>query len=216
MRRTAVSHRQFTKSALVICVLGLSLVKLASAEENPTIPDNKRTLVLELLQVTDAKNMASTISEAMLQQIERSYPQLVAQLLPDVRNTDQEVLRQRLVESRARFSKRFRELYLQRIDLGQTIQEVYVPLYAKYFSEQELKDLINFYRSPSGKKALSVMPNLLRESMQRSSQLLNPKIMDIVKEIIEEEKPRLIEAPAAAPSAAPAATPTEQRPTTSQ
>jgi uncharacterized protein len=37
--------------------------------------------------------------------------------------------------------------------------------YASHFSEQELRDLLNFYQSPLGKKALAEEPKILDESM---------------------------------------------------
>lgn len=187
-----------TIRCLWVFAIALGIGRQALAEE--TIPEAKRAAIQELLQVTEAEKMAGNITEAMLQQMERSYPQLVGQLMPEIRESgDQEALRQKLLDSRARFSKRFRELYMQRIDFGQVVKQIYIPLYDKHFSEQELKDLIGFYRSASGKKALAVMPDLLRESMQRSSEVLNPQIMQIVRDIMQEEKALLIDKPAASP-----------------
>lgn len=40
-----------------------------------------------------------------------------------------------------------------------------VPLYAKFYTEQETQQLIDFYQTALGKKMLSVMPQLLTESM---------------------------------------------------
>ncbi|MEW5894567.1 MAG: DUF2059 domain-containing protein [Candidatus Omnitrophota bacterium] len=40
-----------------------------------------------------------------------------------------------------------------------------VPVYAKYYTEEELGDLIEFYSSPSGKKNFEVMPYIIQESI---------------------------------------------------
>jgi hypothetical protein len=40
-----------------------------------------------------------------------------------------------------------------------------VPLYAKYYTEEELKELINFYKSPVGQKHLNMTPKLMEETM---------------------------------------------------
>jgi len=192
-------------------LIGMAAVIMPHARAEEAVPpEDKRQVIQELLEVTDAEKMAGSITEAMLQQMERSYPQMVAQLLPEVRQAaDQQALRQKLIDSRTRFSKRFRELYLQRIDFGQIVEQIYVPLYDKHFSEQELKDLVAFYRSPSGKKALATMPDLLKESMQRSSEVLNPQIMQIVRDIMEEEKSQLIEPAAPAAPTTPATPPAD-------
>ena len=41
-------------------------------------------------------------------------------------------------------------------------------VYAKHFTEQELKDLVTFYRSPLGQKMLKEEPIALDESLQRA------------------------------------------------
>ena len=40
-----------------------------------------------------------------------------------------------------------------------------IPLYHKYYTEQEIEALITFYQSPIGKKTIAVMPMLMQESM---------------------------------------------------
>ena len=40
------------------------------------------------------------------------------------------------------------------------------PIYNKYYSLVELKELINFYNTPLGKKTLKVFPSVTKEVMQ--------------------------------------------------
>jgi hypothetical protein len=42
----------------------------------------------------------------------------------------------------------------------------FVRMYAEAFTEQELRDLIAFYRTPTGKKALTLLPELLSQGAQ--------------------------------------------------
>lgn len=53
-------------------------------------------------------------------------------------------------------------------------------LYAKYFSSAELKDLLAFYRTETGKKTLSVMPSLMGEIMERTMTRM-PDMMERIK-----------------------------------
>ena len=39
-------------------------------------------------------------------------------------------------------------------------------IYARYFSAQELRDMLAFYKTPTGQKALQVMPQLTAEVFQ--------------------------------------------------
>jgi len=67
------------------------------------------------------------------------------------------------------------------------MENVYYPLYDKYFTEEDLQAMIDFYKTPTGKKTISVMPQLLQESMQRVSQIIQPEATRIFKEIFEQE-----------------------------
>jgi uncharacterized protein len=40
-----------------------------------------------------------------------------------------------------------------------------VPIYAKHFSDDEVKELIKFYKSPIGQKLVREQPQMMRESM---------------------------------------------------
>jgi uncharacterized protein len=40
-----------------------------------------------------------------------------------------------------------------------------IPIYAKYYSEDEIDQIIAFYNSPVGKKMIEITPSILQESM---------------------------------------------------
>jgi uncharacterized protein len=44
--------------------------------------------------------------------------------------------------------------------------DMYYPIYHKYFTHAEIKEMIEFYKSPLGAKMIRVMPQLMHESMQ--------------------------------------------------
>jgi hypothetical protein len=43
--------------------------------------------------------------------------------------------------------------------------DLVVPIYGKYYSEQDIDQLIAFYNSPIGKKTISALPMIMQESM---------------------------------------------------
>lgn len=47
------------------------------------------------------------------------------------------------------------------------LTKMYIPIYDKYYSESDLDALIKFYKSPTGKKMVAVMPEVMNESMER-------------------------------------------------
>jgi len=67
------------------------------------------------------------------------------------------------------------------------IEQVSYPVYDKYFTEAELRDIIGFYKSSTGKKAIAMMPQILDDSMRLTNEILLPKMSSIMGEIIAEE-----------------------------
>lgn len=50
------------------------------------------------------------------------------------------------------------------------VRELFAKLYAQRFSEQELKEIVTFLKSPTGKKFISEEPIFLNESLSRAEQ----------------------------------------------
>ncbi|MBZ5855502.1 DUF2059 domain-containing protein [Flavihumibacter profundi] len=47
---------------------------------------------------------------------------------------------------------------------AEEITELVIPIYAKYYTEQEILSLIEFYKSPLGKKVIEYMPLISQDS----------------------------------------------------
>lgn len=47
-----------------------------------------------------------------------------------------------------------------------TLINLIIPIYDKYYTESEIKQLTEFYQSSLGKKVISTMPLVVKESMQ--------------------------------------------------
>ena len=55
-------------------------------------------------------------------------------------------------------------------DVMSSLIEMLVPVYQKHFTEQDLKDAINLFKTPIGKKISEKSPIIAQESMQASMQ----------------------------------------------
>tara|TARA_B100001989_G_C24544449_1_gene469780 strand:+ start:463 stop:870 length:408 start_codon:yes stop_codon:yes gene_type:complete len=55
-------------------------------------------------------------------------------------------------------------------DVMSSLIEMLVPIYQKHFSEQDLKDAIDLFKTPIGKKISEKSPIIAQESMQASMQ----------------------------------------------
>ncbi|KAA1150028.1 DUF2059 domain-containing protein [Pseudoalteromonas sp. FUC4] len=71
------------------------------------------------------------------------------------------------------------------------MQPMMVNVYDKHFSEQEIADMLAFYKTDTGQKILEKMPVVMQESMQMSQGLIQdamPKIQAIAGKLSEELK----------------------------
>ncbi len=148
--------------------------------------------------------MAAQFSDAMLLQMDRNYEQLMSGTRVGDTASPEAFKREQMLESRQRFLQRFRELYAQRVNLAELVESMAYPLYDKYFTQSELQDLVAFYKSPTGQKAVTVMPTLMKESMQKTTELVLPQIRQVADEVLREEKERLLKLNASKSSGEPA------------
>jgi hypothetical protein len=161
------------------------------------ISSEKRALIAELLEVTDSKKSASEVYQAMLDQQEKMIPDLLVQAVESKKDfqelTDEQKteVRKELLEASARTSKRVRVLLDERIDFSKIVEDISYELYDKYFTEAELKDLISFYRTPTGKKTIVVTPKMFGESINITLETIKPKMSEVMTILMKEEAERI-------------------------
>jgi len=61
-----------------------------------------------------------------------------------------------------------------------------VPAYSKYYTHDEIKQLIRFYESPLGKRMVEVTPLLTQETMTIGQQWGEKIAQDIINELVKE------------------------------
>jgi len=177
-----------------IKLAGLSLLLVGSvcpaAKAQDEIKPAKRALIKELYIATRADKLAESFTQIILTQMERDLPKMISETpgMTDLKTTDREQVQRTIVETSGRVFRRFKELMLQRINFAEVMEQMFYPIYDKFFTEEELKDLVTFYKSTTGQKSIEVMPQLMQDAMQRSSQALNAKVMELVTEVMQEEK----------------------------
>ena len=136
--------------ALVIFALfaaaGFSQEKSAEKEKD----------IIRLLEITNAKDLASQVFDMMIPQI--------AQLTP---NVPQDVW----------------DLMRQKIDIDDFV-DMFIDIYDRHFSHEEIKQLIAFYETPVGRRFVQETPGITKDSMQAGQEWgmrLGLKIMQELK-----------------------------------
>jgi uncharacterized protein len=154
----------------------------------------KKELIRELLEVTGARNNASKLLDSVVGELNNQYPLIVERLAdadPSLTPAQRKQAKQILGENRAQFTQQLLERIKQRVDVGEIIEGISSSLYDQYFTEDELKDLVVFYKTPTGKKTLSVLPEYFAASIRLTSEKLLPIITPIIMEMAAEEKERI-------------------------
>ena len=87
--------------------------------------------------------------------------------------------------------ERYRQLVREKIDYREWVRDVYVPLYAKYFTEEQLADLVAFYKTPTGQRVIKAMPQIESEAMQSAGAQVREKFAALARQVAEERRRRL-------------------------
>ena len=201
-------NRKAVKLAPVLSIVLLCCVQMAQGQEAGAAPKpepastsevsaTKRALIKQILDLTNSRLSSEAMFNAQFAQVEKQLPEIqwqaissmdeFKQLLP----TQREQVRQKVMESSAKMSRRLKELFLERIDIQQLVEEISYSVYDKHFTEPELMDLVAFYKSATGQKVVAEMPGLFAESIAKASEMISPKVKEIVDETQKEQTMQL-------------------------
>ncbi len=117
-----------------------------SPQASSAIDPQKEARIRELIEVTGAKNLGQQLIEAGMEQFRSS----VQDSQPN--NPRAKQFADAFV---ARFQKHFDP---------DSLTEHVIPIYDKYLTTEDLKGLLDYYRSPLGQRMLKALPEVTRES----------------------------------------------------
>jgi len=61
--------------------------------------------------------------------------------------------------------------------------EEMVPLYARYYTVEDMQAMAAFYRTPTGRKTLTLMPKLMNDSMQMGQRIMQPRLQKAMQDL---------------------------------
>ncbi len=126
---------------------GAPKVRSASADTTPTQIDRaKEADIRRLLDLVGATALANTSMDQMEQNIR---PMMTNSLPPG--------------EYREKLVDLFFEKFHSKRDTNQLVALI-IPIYDKYYTHADIKTLIQFYESPTGRKMAASLPNITAES----------------------------------------------------
>lgn len=150
------------------------------------ISQAKRTLIKELLKITGSGKNAGQMIDGI---VRSELPKLVSAVLKNAPflDSDRPEIQNQFKEIVSRMAVKYRDRVIKEIDTNQLIEQVSYLVYDKYFTETELRDIISFYTSSTGKKAIAMMPQIFDDSSRLATEILIPKMSRIMTEVIAEE-----------------------------
>lgn len=173
------------KIAAVLAVL-IALAGPVSSEETPS-REVRRKRLIELMNLLDQGKLFRSQFRAMLDEQKKSY---ASQYTPPegISAEAAQAQREEFEKKGSAYIDRYETLFFQKLDLKELEEQVYIPLYEKYFSDDEIKDLLTFYRTPTGAKSLEVLPGLSAEALQRAGAIIGPVIAAVMAELQKEDE----------------------------
>lgn len=142
----------------------------------PVVSHEQKTAVKALLDAMNFKQMMSQMASAMSQ----NMPQMIGQMATsDPSMTTEQKAEARKLSAKAgdSASKAIVEIYNDP-KVVQGMEEIMARMYAKNFTVDEIKAITAFYVSPAGKKTLTVLPQMMQQTMPEIMGLVTPRVKD--------------------------------------
>ena len=135
----------------------------------------KRAQIKELMRATGASKIGVQFAAAISQELGRT----LRKARPDIPERVFGVLQQEMLQ-----------LFEERIEAPGGLMDRVVPIYEKHFTSDELSQMLAFYRTPAGRKAVETLPAIMSESVQVGQawgQSLGPEINRRVQAALKRE-----------------------------
>jgi hypothetical protein len=162
---------QATRRGARWAVLALSMVCASQATLAQTPTPAALATAKELMTVTGATSLFNPLIAGVVEQAKILYLQQNPGLAKD--------LNEITAQMRNDLTPRFSEL-----------SDEIARLYATDFTEQELKDILAFYKTPSGQKLLKQQPNVVDNSMRFAQSWANNLSDEVIAKMRDELKKR--------------------------
>lgn len=159
-------HRHLLLAALLLFAPG------SFADE---LTPEKRADIRQLMETTGASNLAQQFVSAVSQNLFRS----LKESRPDVPDRAFEVMNRELTA-----------LFSERLQAPDGLLERTIPVYDKYFTHAEIRELLAFYQTRLGRKTIAVLPKVVGESMvlgEKWGESLRPEIESRVAAALRRE-----------------------------
>lgn len=161
---------------------GLAGRPQALPRQSGVVESEKLQLIKKLYAVSGADEEFRRLSTSILEHIKTSiYETLMIGLAKDPKLSDVERKEQAKEMTDLVYSM-YRERLDKNFNVAGEMESIVTAIYDKHFSVDELKFLLSFYESPTGKKMPLLMPIIREESAGSVSKYLEPLVKQVMTE----------------------------------
>lgn len=167
---------------------------LGAARAQTAVAPEKQAALQELVTLINGDNKAEDLLKVLLEQVDMSRDVSIKAYInerSDLSAAEKKSLEETIVADMQKSSDRVKAKFLAKLNYNEMINEVAYIVYDKNFTLEEIKDLIAFYKTPTGQKTLKTMSVVAADAMKLTQERLLPKIPVIVQELMDEDRKEL-------------------------
>ena len=152
------------------------------------LADSYSDSIKELFELTGVQNNYISLNNVIINQMQTGFFQAADQTIDASSfSEDQKIQAGEILK--ARFTKMVKN-YENHVKVSMSYEkvsrEVYIPLYKEIYSESEVNKLIEFYKTPVGKKTVQVSSLISKQAADRSAKRYDAMIVEFVEKQVRE------------------------------
>ena len=160
---------------------------VAAAPAPVAVTPEARAAIKELIETTKTRENLARTFQAMSQNLP---PQMAQAMNVSIENNASLSAEQKQ-KVRANMNQPFEAAAKEAIAMindpkivEESIERM-VPIYAKYYTPDEIRQITAFYKTPVGAKSLTVMPQVINESMQAGFAIFQPRLNALMEKTVK-------------------------------
>lgn len=170
---------------ILLLFLSVFIVSVNASFAQKSISPEKKTLILELLELTGTTNLGvsskvdkTNIEETFISRIENEKNLTVVQ---------KQELKQIASEANIRINKKLQAFADDKANSIELLVELGIEIFDENFDENELKELVIFYRTPVGQKSAVFMMTFIKKLLDKYTPAYTKKFSEYLTKVADDE-----------------------------
>jgi len=180
---------RYLKIVSIAALLTIIILPVFSYSKADTASEEKKVFQ-KFFKVTGAESQYNQRLNLMVRQFQQGFAsglQREAARVEGAAQADKDRVIQLLKQAMFAYIEKIKEGMVAEMPFQELVDNVYYPIYSKYFHVSDIEEIIQFYESKVGQKFVSMSPILMQESVTRINQQYGPKLRELSSRNADEE-----------------------------